>query len=169
MDASTKRKMSQAQEKAVAKAFNGRTTPASGALPMFKGDVKSKSFLIECKSTDKDFYIFSLNVWLKIRKEAIREGLRTPLYCVRLKDLDLVAFDQNSELMESRVRDYKFRGFAVEEGKSFKLLRSKMPYFSNQPKSIPSVSITFMNGEEKIKLMVVRQLDFEKLFPKLFT
>ena len=39
------------QEKAVAKAIDGRKVANSGATPFSKGDVVSKDWLIECKTT----------------------------------------------------------------------------------------------------------------------
>ncbi len=45
------KKLSIKQEKMVAKKLNGFRTPASGAIPGFKGDVSTEKFLIECKMT----------------------------------------------------------------------------------------------------------------------
>lgn len=80
------RKKSQKQEKKVAKELNGRVTPASGALDCAKGDVRSDYFLIECKTTSKDFYSLSLDTWDKISKEALRDGMRVPVMCIDLED-----------------------------------------------------------------------------------
>lgn len=80
------RKKSQLQERKVAKELNGRVTPASGALDCAKGDVRSDTFLVECKTTSKDFYSLSFNTWYKISSEAIKDGLRIPIMCIDLKD-----------------------------------------------------------------------------------
>ena len=49
---------SQKQESNVAKLVDGKQTPNSGATPFIKGDVTTKDFIIECKTTmtNKDSY-----------------------------------------------------------------------------------------------------------------
>ncbi len=79
------KKKSQKQEKRVAKELNARTVVASGALWGSKGDVKSDSYLVECKTTEKDFYSLTFKVWDKIRTEAIKDGLRVPLMCIEVQ------------------------------------------------------------------------------------
>lgn len=74
------------QEKRVAKEVKGRTVVASGAIDIFKGDVRSDSLLVECKTTLKDYYVLSYHTWEKIRQEAIRDGMRDPVMCVDLKN-----------------------------------------------------------------------------------
>lgn len=81
----TVRKRSQEQEKRVAKQLGGRVTPASGALWGAKGDVRQDKFLVECKTTEKDYYSLTDKVWNKIRSEAIRDGLRIPLMCIEIQ------------------------------------------------------------------------------------
>ena len=51
-----KKLQSRKQEKRVAKETKGKTTPASGAFWSAKADVRSKLFLVECKTTQKDYY-----------------------------------------------------------------------------------------------------------------
>lgn len=63
----------------VAKEVSGLIVPASGSIPTFKGDVRSSIFLIECKTTDKDYYILTSKVWEKIFNEALKDGLREPI------------------------------------------------------------------------------------------
>lgn len=67
------RHFSNAQENAVAKALNGRTTPNSGATPFFKGDVVAGSFLIECKTCETQKKSFSIKQeWLEaIERERV--------------------------------------------------------------------------------------------------
>ena len=60
------RKKSQLQEKSVAKEFNAKTVIASGSLWFANSDVRSDKFLIECKTTDKDYYSLTAKVWEKI-------------------------------------------------------------------------------------------------------
>ena len=80
------KKKSQKQERQVAREIYGKTVPASGAFPTFKGDVRSNFYLVECKTTEKDFYVLHYKVWQKIYNEALKDGLREPLMQVDLKD-----------------------------------------------------------------------------------
>ena len=77
---------SKKQEKRVAKETKGRTTPASGAFWSAKADVRSKLFLVECKTTQKDFYSLTEVVWSKIYKEAVKDGMRIPIMCIDLNN-----------------------------------------------------------------------------------
>lgn len=86
----TVKRRSQKQEKSVAIDFNARVTVASGALWGAKGDVRNDNFLIECKTTEKDYYSLTAKVWEKIEEEAIRDHLRTPLMVIDLEDKDRV-------------------------------------------------------------------------------
>lgn len=82
----TFKKRSQKQEKSVASDFNAKVTVASGAKWGMKGDVRSEKYLIECKTTEKDFYSLTAKVWEKIELEATRDHLRIPLMVIDLKD-----------------------------------------------------------------------------------
>ena len=84
----TVKRRSQKQEKSVAKKFNATLTAASGALGGMKGDVRSDKDLIECKTTEKDYYTLTAKVWEKIQEEAIQDHMRTPLMVIDLKDTD---------------------------------------------------------------------------------
>lgn len=86
----TVKRRSQKQEKSVAKDFNAKVTVASGALWGMKADVRNDKFLIECKTTEKDYYSLTAKVWEKIEQEAIRDHLRIPLMVIDLKDKDRV-------------------------------------------------------------------------------
>lgn len=68
------REYSNRQEKAVAKAVNGKKQVNSGATTWKKGDVENSYFLVECKTTiGKRHKSFSIKEeWLdKIREESI--------------------------------------------------------------------------------------------------
>ena len=86
----TVKRRSQKQEKSVAKDFNAKTVVASGALWVAKGDVRNDKFLIECKTTEKDYYSLTATVWEKIEQEAIRDHMRIPLMVIDLEDKDRV-------------------------------------------------------------------------------
>ena len=79
------RKKSQLQEKSVAKEFNAKTVIASGSLWFADSDVRSDKFLIECKTTDKDYYSLTAKVWEKIENEATLDHLRTPLMAIDIE------------------------------------------------------------------------------------
>lgn len=67
------RKFSKAQEKAVAKATNGKVTANSGATAFQKGDVYSDGgFCIECKTATKEQASFAIKRdWVdKLKEEA---------------------------------------------------------------------------------------------------
>ena len=58
------------QEKAVAKALNGRTVANSGACDFVAGDVTTDNWLIECKTATSEKKSFSIKQdWLKKNKE----------------------------------------------------------------------------------------------------
>ena len=80
------KKKSQKQEKQVAKEIKGKTTIASGALYFQKADVRNDEFLVECKTTAKDYYPLTLDTWNRINKQAIKDGMRIPVMCIDLED-----------------------------------------------------------------------------------
>lgn len=84
------KRKSKKQETRTAKEFGGKVTPASGALDGAKGDVRTNSFLIENKFTDKSWYRLDLKIWDKIFKEATKDGLRTPLMQIDIQELQLI-------------------------------------------------------------------------------
>lgn len=90
----TVKRRSQKQEKSVAKDLNAKVTVASGALWGMKADVRNDKFLIECKTTEKDYYSLTAKVWEKIAEEATRDHLRIPLMVIDVEDKNrLVVFN----------------------------------------------------------------------------
>jgi len=75
-DARRRRRASQAQEHRGAALHGGRVRPASGALPMAKGDVRTSTELLEFKTTGKLQLTIKLRDLEKIRGEALIEGRR---------------------------------------------------------------------------------------------
>ena len=73
------------QEKAVAKAINGKQTSNSGATAFIKGDVLTDNWLIECKTMTSEKESFSIKKsWLaKNKEEAFAMG----------KDYNALCFD----------------------------------------------------------------------------
>ena len=155
---STVKRRSQKQEKSVAKDFNARPTVASGALWGMKGDVRNDKFLIECKTTEKDFYSITTKVWEKISLEADKDGMRIPLLFVDLRDTDrYVVFNPNDFSVQVNTyeivphvhggcKSYRFKGYTEEE---LPLLFSLTPVKMNKKNHI---------------LMVMKYADFRKQF-----
>jgi hypothetical protein len=82
-------KNSQKHEKRLAKAVGGQTTAASGAFWSRKGDVRSKTLLIEHKWTGKLSKTIQSKELKKITNEAIMDG-RLPLFGIHLDGEDYV-------------------------------------------------------------------------------
>lgn len=88
MDAVTskrQKKMSQQQERQVAKDLGGRTVAGSGAgRTSGGGDVRLRSEIrVECKVTEKDYFVLQYSDLRKIRDQAIRGGLEQPVMMIR--------------------------------------------------------------------------------------
>ena len=149
----TVKKRSQLQEKSVAKNLGGRVVVASGALWSAKGDVRNDNYLVECKTTRKDFYTITSKVWEKIVKEANSDHLRTPLLVVDLRDYDrYVIFPYN--ILESELENehtHTFQG----KGKSFTFKGlDDLPYIIATFKSL--------SGLKDNKIVAVRFQDLDK-------
>ena len=83
---STTKYQSNKQEKRVAKDLDAKVTVASGALSFQKADVRSDQFLVECKTTAKNYYTLTEKTWSKIESQAVKDGIRMPLMCIDLED-----------------------------------------------------------------------------------
>lgn len=154
----TVKRRSQKQEKSVAKDMGAKIVVASGAMWSAKGDVRSDKFLIECKTTEKDFYSITTKVWEKISLEADKDGMRIPLLFVDLRDKDrFVVFNPNDFSVQVNTyeivphvhggfKSYRFKGYTEEE---LPLLFSLVPVKMNKKNHI---------------LMVMKYEDFRKHF-----
>ena len=154
----TGKKRAQIQEKSVAKDMGAKTVVASGAMWNAKGDVRNDKFLIECKTTEKDFYSITTKVWEKISLEADKDGMRIPLLFVDLRDTDrYVVFNPNDFSVQVNTyeivphvhggcKSYRFKGYTEEE---LPLLFSLTPVKMNKKNHI---------------LMVMKYADFRKQF-----
>lgn len=157
---STVKRRSQKQEKSVAKSFNARPTVASGALWGMKGDVRNDKFLIECKTTEKDYYSITTKVWEKIEDEALKDRMRTPLLIIDLQDTDrYVVFNPNQFIRQVNTyeiaphvhggcKSYRFKGYTQED---LPILFSVLPLKSKKKNHI---------------LMVMKMTEFEDFFEK---
>lgn len=155
----TVKRRSQKQEKSVAKDMGAKVVVASGALWSAKGDVRSDKFLIECKTTEKDYYPITTKVWEKISLEADKDGVRIPLLFVDLRDKDrYVVFNPND--FETQVntyetvphvhggfKSYRFRGYTEEE---LPLLFSLTPVKMNKKNHI-LMAMSYSDFQDKFK------------------
>ena len=85
------KKLSNKHETFIAESLGGKTVIASGALYFAKGDVVTDDYLIECKATEKDYYILKGKILSKIENEALKCN-RIPLLAIRVKDKDYIAY-----------------------------------------------------------------------------
>lgn len=87
MKTATKRELGDAHEERVSKALGGRTQVGSGAVkvPSLRGDVVAEPLLVECKSTAKDSIVFSVAVWVDLKRKA-QEARRLPAYSLSVLD-----------------------------------------------------------------------------------
>lgn len=74
------------QEKKIAKDINGKTTIASGSTWIQKADVRTDTYLIEAKTTEKSYYPLGFNTWYRINEQAVKDGLRIPLMSIELNN-----------------------------------------------------------------------------------
>ena len=93
------------QEIQVANDLFGRVQIASGALDD-KADVRSRDFLCECKTTEKDSYTLKADTWNKIQKEAYKLGL-CPIMCIQTND-EGVNLRQNKMYCLIRKADFDY-------------------------------------------------------------
>lgn len=117
---STVKKISQKQEAKVAKDLNAKTVVASGALWGAKGDVRSDKYLVECKTTSKSFYSLTSSVWGKIKREAIKDGLRVPAMCIEVKEQSVAIVEQG--LVQDYLTEHSIKMYSVDVlAKSFRV------------------------------------------------
>ena len=162
MSTNTNKKRSQKQEKSVAKNFDARVVVASGALWGAKGDVRSDKCLIECKTTEKPYYSVTSKVWEKIEREALKDGMRTPLLIVDLEDKDrVVVFDTkyfNTSVPHPRAEDPK------TTNKSFRVSLKKFQEVFEKYLDYPRAYYFTICGEKKNLLCYMRFKDFIEAF-----
>lgn len=98
------------QEKKVAKEVGGKEVIASGSLWFAPSDVRTDEFLIECKTTEKDYYILRQKTWDKIHREAMSDGMRVPVMQIQLED-------GADEIVVLNILD--FIGLDLDKGETF--------------------------------------------------
>ena len=65
-----------------ASVFEGKVTPGSGHQWYKKGDVRTKNFLIDSKTTDKKSFSITQKMWNKISYEALLSQ-RLPMLSIK--------------------------------------------------------------------------------------
>lgn len=111
----TTKYMSNLQEKRVANEINGKVVIGSGSIWSMKGDCRNEDYLIECKTTKKDYYVLNVKTWLKIEEEAIKDSLRTPVLCIDTRTANLALI----RLHDSEIGEHDL--FVKEVSKSLRL------------------------------------------------
>ena len=79
-----------------AEQFGGQRTPKSGGFWSFAGDVVTKDFLIDSKTTDKKNFSITANMWTKLFGEALK-ARKIPILSILLlnEGTELVVLDKN--------------------------------------------------------------------------
>ena len=155
----TVKRRSQKQEKRVAKDFNAKTVVASGALWGAKGDVRNDKYLIECKTTEKDYYSLTAKVWEKIEQEAIKDRMRIPLMVIDLEDKDSVVV--------FRAKDFGVdtRCFQTEIPKSIRVRAKDLGFDSFG--DYTSMRVSHICGNKNNVLCFMLQKDFEEAYKEV--
>lgn len=157
----TIKRRSQKQEKSVAKDFNAKVTVASGALWGMKADVRNDKFLIECKTTEKDYYSLTAKVWEKIEQEAIRDHMRIPLMVIDLEDKDRVVVFRPQDF------DPKIDTICVqmEVPKSLRIRAKDLG--TNEFGDYTSMIVTHICGKKRNVICLMLQKDFEETYKEV--
>lgn len=85
------------KEKKDSKDFVGQRQKGSGNYWAKPGDVKTDTFLIEDKQTDKRSYSIKYDLWDKIYEEALF-SYRIPLLSLQIQDLELIVLSKEDFL-----------------------------------------------------------------------
>ena len=159
----TVKRRSQKQEKSVAKDFNAKVTVASGALWGMKADVRNDKFLIECKTTEKDYYSLTATVWEKISEEATRDHMRIPLMVIDVEDRDrLVVF--NPKDFQTSVPEPYDCTYNGDNQKSFRVSLWELEEAERDIESYVYGRLFIICGKKRNMLFYMRMKDFEETF-----
>lgn len=127
------KKISQKQEKDVAKELGGRTVVASGAFWGAKGDVRSDEFLVECKTTQNAWYVIHAKTWEKIEQEAIRDRLKRPVLVIDLNNgaKRIAVFSPHDFYKDIKDVPYEYIDMRCNVQKTFRINTRMFTYNSN--------------------------------------
>lgn len=157
----TVKKRSQKQENSVAKDFNAKVTVASGALWGQKGDVRNSKILVECKTTEKDYYSLTAKVWEKIEEEAIKDHLRIPLMVIDLEDRDRVVVFRPKDFDP----EIDTRCFQTEIPKSVRVRAKDLGV--DEFGDYTSMRVTHICGKKDNVICLMLQSDFEETYKEV--
>ena len=157
----TVKRRSQKQEKSVAKSFNAKVTVASGALWGQKGDVRNSKILVECKTTEKDYYSLTAKVWEKIEQEAIRDHLRIPLMVIDLEDRDRIVVFRPKDFDP----EIDTRCFQTEIPKSVRVRAKDLGV--DEFGDYTSMRVTHICGKKDNVICLMLQSDFEETYKEV--
>ena len=144
------KKVSQRQERDIAKCMNGRAVIASGALWGAKGDVRTDDYLIEAKITTKvSYYTLHVDTWEKIEAEAAMDNGRIPLIFVDIEK-------GNTRLVVFKAKDFKMDMGGDLKAKRSIRLTSEMRYLPFR--------IFRLDGKYKNILVCMEFTQFKKKF-----
>lgn len=126
------------QEKSVSKELNGKTVVGSGARWFADSDVKTDKFLVECKTTSKNYFAVTTKLWEKIAKEAVKDHWRIPLMVIDLNDDSVheveryVVFSSQTFDLYPQPYDCTFNGVDGEDAKSFRVTAGLLDKLSEE-------------------------------------
>lgn len=151
------------QEKSVAKQFGGKQVVASGALWFAHSDVRNDKFLIECKTTEKDYYPLTAKVWEKIEEEAIKDRGRTPLMIIDVEDRDrLVVF--NPKYFETEIPQPYDSSSNGDNQKSFRVSLIELEEAEKDFEEYIYGRLFIICGKKRNMLFYMRHKDFVETF-----
>lgn len=123
---------SKLQESRIAKELNAKTTIASGSLYFQKADVRNDVYLVEAKTTSKDFYSLTYTTWERIEKQALKDGMRIPLMCIDVLDgAKSFAVMKHNDFMALELDKYDYYGLGepvLTDKKSFRITSNMLDF-----------------------------------------
>ena len=154
------------QEKSVAKQFGGRQVIASGSLWFADSDVRNDKFLIECKTTEKDYYTLTAKVWEKIEREAIKDRGRIPLMIIDLEDKDRMVVFKPKDFVTDIPSPYDCTAKSLEE-KDLKSYRVSLKELLEAEECFGEYiygKLFLICGDKRTMLVFMRIKDFEEVY-----
>lgn len=159
------KRRSQKQEKSVAKDFNAKVTVASGAKWGMKADVRNDKFLIECKTTEKDYYSLTATVWEKIEQEAIKDRGRIPLMIIDLEDKDRLVVFKPKDFSSPLPVPYECSSDGNDK-KSYRLTLKELEEAQEEFEEYVYGKLFIICGNRRNMLFFMRMKDFEETLLK---
>ena len=120
------------QEKRIAKDLNARVQIGSGCLWHTPSDVRNDVYLVEAKTTSKDFYSLTYTTWERIEKQALKDGMRIPLMCIDVLDgAKSFAVMKHNDFMALELDKYDYYGLGepvLTDKKSFRITSNMLDF-----------------------------------------